>query len=220
MSESHKTHITFTPVICLPITGTTSRAGTEAMGKGSRQPARQLMRSTRSTGGGITKPTSALAAAIAARKSAEGAAAVTSSSMAFLEQRASEAIASEGTEGLAGRIMHIVRECVAEAGGRLSFTALGSAARDKAARSGLQQAANGSVRPINGFVKSTWGGWEAFVRSHAGDALRVVDGEVISAESALVAMPDIEATSPSFLSMTERASVSSRDVNALTLDAL
>lgn len=192
------------------------------MGKGSRQPARQLMRSngSRSTGGGITKPTSALAAAIAARKSAGSAAAVTSSSMAFLEQRASEAIASEGTEELAGRIMHIVRECVAEAGGRLTFTALGSVARVKAALSGLQQAANGSVRPINGYVKSAWGGWEAFVRSHAGDALRVVDGEVISAESALVVMPDIEATSPSYLSMTERASVSSRDVNALTLDAL
>ena len=102
----------------------------------------------------------------------------------------------------------------------LALTVLGSVARDKAARTGLQQAADGSVRPINAFVKSTWGGWEAFVHAHAAGTLRIAGGEVVEVEIAPAAMPDAEATSSTHPSKTERAPVSFRDVNGLTLDAL
>lgn len=169
---------------------------------------------------GVAKPMSALGASIAARKNAAGGSSSASavlSSLAFLEQGAAVAYKHEDTQDLAAKVVSILRECVAEAGGSVDLTVLGSAVKDKAERSGLQQNADGSVRPINNFVKSTWGGWEAFVRSHASETLCVVGGRLQEKQDTIVddATPEF-----STLPSPPKASVSTRDVNALNFDAL
>ena len=199
------------------------------MGKKHYQPGRtrQSPAAVKPSHRGVAKPiakpiSSGLAAAIAAKRQHPTPSKQHSvSAMASLEQRATEACELEDPTAFACKMVDILRECLAEAGGSVALSVLGSAVRDKAVWRGLQEKgwALGTSKPIHKVVKATWGGWEPFVRTHAPDIM-IVDGHLRAApEPGLdtFAAPDaFGAGAPSMMGVERpRAPISKSDVNDL-----
>ena len=176
---------------------------------------------------GVVKPChrsrSALSAAIAQRKQAgnSGATAIAAaSSLAFLEQRAVQASSCDDSDQIAAQVLDLLRECVTEMGGSIPLTSLGGAIREKATRRGLQQAQDGAPRPLHKYVRLKWGSWEGFVRAHAAESFVVTSGclreKLPSSHSQLM---DANCESSNFPARSAQA-VTSKEVNAISLDAL
>jgi len=164
-----------------------------------------------SRGRGIAKSShnsscSALGAAIAAarakhtpRVNAKCAVATGSLHLAALSETAQcEELAT------AEQIIELVRECI-DGAESIALTTLGDRVRSLAMRRGLPG--------LHKQVKERWGGWETFVRTHASEEFSLAHGVVRARPGGGVAAA-MDAQVESL-----RAVVSSRDVNALSMDA-
>ena len=161
--------------------------------------------------GGVTKaqPISALGASILARKGANQMRSSKSAAaaMAFLAERTSRD--TKGAKDDVSELLAILRECVAEAGGGITLPSLGEKAKEKAMRRRLASGHSGNLthETIKGF-----GGWHAFVQSHAGGEFVVtIDGLVRPATGVEAQIDPIKV---------HRPPATTADVNSLSLDHL
>jgi hypothetical protein len=166
--------------------------------------------------GGIVKPRpmSALAASVLARRADSGPSSATSTAMAMLSQQMAVP-AQDDSSVIDERLVGLLHECLADAGGMAPLTTLGSALRDKSTRLSL---AEGTARTaqLHKAIKDRWGGLEAFVRARSGEFVLGLDCNVQARD---VSTLELASPGPEQLPA-GRNVVASDDVNALTLDAL